>query len=213
MRGGYNKPFTYEERIAIEKSLRKRNSLNETAILIGRSKNGVTTEVRINGGVDRYLAKEAQERAMKAKRIGRKKVSEYNKSKGISPLTTFYKRIEYLEMQVEILTDFILNKKPEQKVEIEPEILKELTPIPYKQISNEKEEIHNQKKVIQKQIIDIVFKNNLNVTQVSKIIETGVANTSNILKEKYLYRFSLEILHKYKQKLLDYKPPKQPTLF
>jgi IS30 family transposase len=103
-------PFTFEERKEIQKHISKGISCSETARLIGRSKNGVTTEVRKGGGRF-YNAKIAQNLSDKIRSERYEKLSQMNKSNKVAfKLKT---RIENLEMQVEILHDCIkelLNK-------------------------------------------------------------------------------------------------------
>lgn len=99
-----NRPFTYEERKIIETLLRKNGlSCGKIAKHIGRSKNGVVSEVRINGGALKYNAKEAEESFNKRMIEKRQKLHDLNKGNK----RTFYmkKRIENLEMQLEILCE------------------------------------------------------------------------------------------------------------
>jgi len=97
------KLITYEERCLIEKLLKKGLSCSEIAKRINRSKNGVITEVRKNGGKEFYNAKEAdknsllkfEEKKQKLKNINLKNTRQYY----------LKQRIANLEMQVEILYD------------------------------------------------------------------------------------------------------------
>ena len=103
-KGGFNKPFSFEERQQIEKHIKAGKSCGETAKLIERSKNGVVTEVRRGGGKF-YSAKIAQNLADSNMEVKYRKLSERNKGNKVS---FFMKqRIENLEMQVEILHDTI----------------------------------------------------------------------------------------------------------
>ena len=100
----YSKPFTFEERKKIERYIKMGKSCGETAVLIGRSKNGVVTEVRRGGGKF-YSAKVGQSIVDKNTEEKYRKLSERNKGNKVS---FFMKhRIENLEMQVEILHDAI----------------------------------------------------------------------------------------------------------
>jgi len=95
------KYLTFEERKQIEKHIKNGCSYSETARLIGRSLNGVTVEVKRSGDRN-YSAKVGQDIADNLK----------NRSKN-PPVLSVQKRIENLEMQVEILHDTLkglLNK-------------------------------------------------------------------------------------------------------
>lgn len=98
------RPFTYEERLQIQKHIAAGKSCCETASLIGRSKNGVISEVRRGGGRF-YDAKIAQNLSDKIKHDKYKKLSERNTGNKVT--FKMKKRIENLEMQVEILHDTI----------------------------------------------------------------------------------------------------------
>jgi len=98
------RPFSFEERKEIEKLISKGFSCGETALQIGRSKNGVVTEVRKGGGRF-YSAKVAQRLSDKTKLERYKKLSERNKGNKVT--FRMKQRIENLEMQVEILHDCI----------------------------------------------------------------------------------------------------------
>lgn len=102
--GGHNKAFTFEERKKIEWHIKRGKSCGETAQLIGRSKNGVVTEVRRGGGKE-YSAKTGQGIADKNMEEKYRKLSQRNKGNDVS--FRMKQRIENLEMQVEILHDAI----------------------------------------------------------------------------------------------------------
>jgi IS30 family transposase len=98
-----SRAITFHERELIEKYVNKGFSCGQIAKIIGRSKNGVVTEVRRGGGM-RYSAKVSQNLMNSKEEARRNKLSEINKGRaGNSPL----KRIENLEMQIEILHDTI----------------------------------------------------------------------------------------------------------
>lgn len=99
-----NNRIKYEERIQIEKYLSQGKKRGEIADLIKRSKNGVNTEIRKNGGPEAYSAIKAQARAEKIREDAYRKLSEFNKKQRENSLT---KRVQNLEMQIEILHDCI----------------------------------------------------------------------------------------------------------
>jgi len=100
----HQKAITFEERKQIEKHISAGFSCCETARRIGRSKNGVVSEVRRGGG-KLYSAKIAQNLADSVRNEKHRKLSERNK--GNVTTFRFKQRIENLEMQVEILHDAI----------------------------------------------------------------------------------------------------------
>lgn len=93
-------PITFEERKQIEKHIKAGLSCCETSRRIGRSKNGVISEVRRTGRKF-YSAKVAQNLADWARNEKHRKLLERNK--GNVTTFRFKQRIENLEMQVEIL--------------------------------------------------------------------------------------------------------------
>ena len=103
-----NKPFTYEERKQIQKHIYKGLSCCQIAKLIGRSKNGVVTEVRKGGGRF-YNAREAQKRCDAVNKERYERLSKLSKEKlsGTTHKPNQEKRIENLEMQIEILHDCV----------------------------------------------------------------------------------------------------------
>lgn len=106
-------PITYEERVQIEKLLKKGLSCGKIAIEIGRSKNGVVAEVRERGGRDNYTAKQAQAIADEKNREKKEKLHKLN----VGNKRTFFmkQRIENLEMQVEILYETLKELKNDSK--------------------------------------------------------------------------------------------------
>ncbi len=96
--------ITFEERKQIEKHIRSGLSCGDTAKLIGRSKNGVVTEVKRGGGKF-YSAKTGQNVVDANLEEKYRKLSERNKGNDVS--FRMKQRIENLEMQIEILHDAI----------------------------------------------------------------------------------------------------------
>jgi len=97
------KVLEFSDRVEIERLLCLGYSRSEIARKIGRGKNTVVAEVRRYGG-DAYDAKEAQKQADVNRDKKYKSVSKKLKSR--EP-TTWIKRIENIEMQIEILYDYI----------------------------------------------------------------------------------------------------------
>lgn len=96
--------LTLEERIQIEVLLNQDISCKHIAERIGRSINGITTEVRKNGGKKLYNALDAHA----------KWSSILARRRGELPLiksSLLITRIENLEMQLEILTETIRGLK------------------------------------------------------------------------------------------------------
>ena len=107
-KGGKQTPFCLAERKIIEKLLRCGFTCGEIAKEIGRSKNGVVTEVRNHGGKTFYDGDIAQAKAEHANEQRKKKLSEFNKEKSNKgPLFYMSEKLVNLEMQVEILHDCI----------------------------------------------------------------------------------------------------------
>lgn len=96
--------LSFEEREQIEELLKTGISCSEVARRIGRSKNGVVNEVRMNGGIKSYKAVSAHESAYERQVIGRQKLRSLNTNQKRSALTNSL-RIDHLEMQVEILVE------------------------------------------------------------------------------------------------------------
>lgn len=78
MRGGARRNFSLEERVCIQNYIEKGHSCTKISVMIGRSKNGVVTEVRRGGGRD-YNALRAHTEFMKCKEEQYQKISEANK--------------------------------------------------------------------------------------------------------------------------------------
>lgn len=96
--------LTLQERQQIEALIKESLSLTEIGRRIGRSKNAVITDVRLNGGIGHYTAEKAQRSAYERQVLGRQKLHDINVGQK-SSYTTLRQRIEHLEMQVEILVD------------------------------------------------------------------------------------------------------------
>jgi len=104
--GGFRKPFTYEERVKLQELCADEDlSLSQMGKIIGRSENGVITEVRINGGRESYNADEAHELAVGRRRKAFVKMSKHRLSH--TPVKLLEERVGVLEMQIEILTETI----------------------------------------------------------------------------------------------------------
>lgn len=105
-KGGKQIPFCLEERKKIEKLLRCGFTCGEIAKEIGRSKNGVVTEVRNHGGKVFYDGEIAQAKADFNQEQRKKKLSAINKGNP-GPIAPLYERLTNLELQIEILHDCI----------------------------------------------------------------------------------------------------------
>ncbi len=101
--GNSVKVLTYQERLEIRRMLNLGYTRSEIARRLGRGKNTIVSEVRRNGG-DAYNAEEAQKKSDLVKIDRYKKLAEYNRKK---KYPAWIERIEHLEMQVEILYDYI----------------------------------------------------------------------------------------------------------
>jgi IS30 family transposase len=99
------KPLNLEERTKIE-GLLKDESLSLSAISrkIGRGKNTVVTEVRLNGGRDKYNAEKAQKRYDDLRKAQYEKLSKHNKGIQNKAFANADK-ISIIEMQLEIIID------------------------------------------------------------------------------------------------------------
>ncbi len=100
----HQKAITFDERLKIEKYIKKGYSCGDIAKMIGRSKNGVVCEVR-RGGKEHYDAKLSQKLTDNILKEKYKKMSDRNKARQTT--FKFKQRIENLEMQVEILSETI----------------------------------------------------------------------------------------------------------
>ena len=108
----HGKAFTFEERKLIENHIKNGCSYRKTARLIGRSANGVRVEVTRSGGTN-YSAEIGQSISEGNKEEKRNKLRKNSKCKGENNYLNMKKRIENLEMQVDILHDTLkglLNK-------------------------------------------------------------------------------------------------------
>ncbi len=94
--------LTFEERQLIEKYLKEGKTYVDISILIGRSVNSVATEVRRTGDFP-YNAEKAQQKAIERKKEQYEKIR--TKIKGTNYLSTLTKRVNNLEMQIEIILD------------------------------------------------------------------------------------------------------------
>ena len=94
--------ISFEERVEIERLRNLGYSCSEIARKMGRSKNGIVFEVRRGGGTS-YTAKGAQEIVcdIKEKRYDALRIKNKNTDNTIN----WKKRLENLEMQIEILYD------------------------------------------------------------------------------------------------------------
>lgn len=109
-RRNWSSPLTYEERKSIQKFVREGLSCCQIAKSINRSKNAIVVEVR-RGGKELYNAKKAQEDADKRRKKQTTRIKNTLKKK--QPMFQMKKRIESLEMQMELLYEKVkelLNK-------------------------------------------------------------------------------------------------------
>jgi len=94
--------FTIEERQKIQILKSKGKSGSEIALLLGRSKNGINTEIRRGEGYN-YNAHHSHNLYLQRKEEKYAKLSERNNGNKVT--FKMKQRIENLEMQVEILHD------------------------------------------------------------------------------------------------------------
>jgi IS30 family transposase len=106
--------FTLNERKQIEALLKKQLPGAEIAREINRSKNGVNTEIRLNGGRVNYSAEKAFDNSEKVQKEKIRKQTEFLR-KTLNPYKKLSERIENLEMQIEILIDTIKELKNDKK--------------------------------------------------------------------------------------------------
>ena len=97
-------PITFEERKLVEKYAKQGISGNQIARLLKRSLNLINCEFKRAGGRENYSAKESQRLSEKTKEEKYKRLSKMNKGRIVNPNV---KRIENLEMQIEILHETI----------------------------------------------------------------------------------------------------------
>ena len=102
---GLKKLFTIEDRLQIQKLLESGHNVSAIASLMERSKNGVATEVRKNGGPYEYDAKKAQKRSAQVNEEKKETVSKKLKDQPES--FGMHRRIITLEKQVAFLSDEI----------------------------------------------------------------------------------------------------------
>jgi len=107
-------PLTLIERKFIKKEIDNNISLSEIAMNLDRGRNTIITEVRINGGRENYDPHKANNRAIENKLKRIENVSAKMKGKITNPYLSMSKRIENLEMQVEILSETIKEVLHEQ---------------------------------------------------------------------------------------------------
>lgn len=100
---GSTRKFTFEERKQIEELLKEDASCSEISRRINRSKNGVVCEVRKGGGKIGYTAKKGQQIAHHNESVRKERLRVINI--GNTRESHMKKRIENLEMQIEILAD------------------------------------------------------------------------------------------------------------
>jgi IS30 family transposase len=105
-RMGKGRYLTFEQRKLIEKYANKSFNGTEISKIVGISKSGVNRELR-RCGRDLYNAEQAQSESDMRLSEKYNKLSKENKGKVMSPIPQYLKRIENLEMQVEILHDTI----------------------------------------------------------------------------------------------------------
>ncbi len=97
------KDLALEERKGIEKYLKMGFSHAKIAEKLARSKTAVTNEIKRSGGADGYNAKKSQ--LMAEERLKEKYLKLSKMNKGKSSYINHTKRIEHIEMQIEIILD------------------------------------------------------------------------------------------------------------
>lgn len=108
--------LTLRERKEIYEWLQKGETLSQIANKIGRGRNTVIREVRENGGREKYNPTAANDKQRKNIIEMNLKRSETIKAKGLSnPYQSLCKRIDNLEMQLEIALDVIKEMKNKVK--------------------------------------------------------------------------------------------------
>lgn len=106
-----NEPLNIKERQVIEKFIHENYSCLKISKIIGRGKNSIVTEIRRNGGKELYNAEEAQHRSDQVQAEKKQKTMEALKKSGFNPYISIKQKIEFLEMQIEILIDAIKKLK------------------------------------------------------------------------------------------------------
>jgi IS30 family transposase len=87
--------ISYKERQDIERMIKEGHPGSMIAAFLGRSRNGINTEIRKNGGRETYNAREAQKRSDSVREIQNRAVSE--KLKGRPDSFGMHSRIIALE--------------------------------------------------------------------------------------------------------------------
>lgn len=105
MSGKNNTPLTFEERQYIEAHIKVGLSSSKISKQLKRGKNTVVVEVRKNGGRKLYTALVAQQNTERRRIEGYEKVRTYNLGRK-NPVSCS-QRIEFLEMQMEILSESV----------------------------------------------------------------------------------------------------------
>lgn len=100
----HHSPFTLEERNEIEKRIKRGWSLSSIAIHIQRSKNGVITEVKRNGGRIRYNAELAQKEYESSTLRANEKRRNWNQKQNRESKISNQQKIEKLESMVDSIT-------------------------------------------------------------------------------------------------------------
>ena len=106
---GLRKLFTLEDRVQIQELLESGHNVSAIAKMMERSKNGVATEVRKNGGPYEYDAAKAQKRSAQVNEEKKETVSKKVKNQPES--FGMHRRIGELEKQVAFLSAEIENIK------------------------------------------------------------------------------------------------------
>jgi len=108
----FNYLLTLAERKQIQRLLRMNFSCSAIAIEIGRSKNGIVSEVRRNGGRRLYDGEKAHNAALERQIKRYENLSIINSKKTDNhPIHRMKIRIDNLEMQLEILYETIKEMK------------------------------------------------------------------------------------------------------
>ncbi len=102
----HHKSINFEERENIEKLLKEGLSCGQIAVKINRSKNGIVCEVR-KLGKENYIAKEAERIAQENLIKKYKNIGGLAKKRNKEQREITLRKIENLEMQIDILHDTI----------------------------------------------------------------------------------------------------------
>jgi IS30 family transposase len=103
-------PLTRDERELIYQYIHKGWSCAHIAIKLGRSKNGITAEVRKNGGRVKYDPDKAEEEAQNRKKL-RIRNLRYAVSENKQHHLTNDQRIENMQMQIDIILEMVKKLK------------------------------------------------------------------------------------------------------